>query len=377
MKKLNINRHSIYQVKVSTDLADYEWDRFVENEANGQYEQTSRWAQVKSVYGWDPVRVVFFSEGRIVTGIQILRKKFFKYFSVGYATKGPVFAIDSSDIVQRVIETINRVLPQYRIVYLLIQPPDDGLDIPEWLVRYGYKIDDTIDVVSATTTIDLSKTLDDIFKSLTKNNRRFIRHGERKGIRVREGTWEDIPLFYDMMKETCRRQGVAPNPPDVSFVIKLWRIFHPTGNVRLFLAEHKGVVISGVLAIPFGRVFRAWKLGWSGSLGHFKPNQVLFWEMIKWAKKNGYALFDFVGIDRNAAESILDGTHFSKVARGSSFFKLMFKGDIKLLPKAYFYIYNPLLRQLYSEFYSKVIRLKQSRSFLSRFVNHCVFKENE
>jgi hypothetical protein len=41
-------------VHVGQELADPAWDSFVETTRGGTYQQTSMWAEVKSLTGWRP-----------------------------------------------------------------------------------------------------------------------------------------------------------------------------------------------------------------------------------------------------------------------------------------------------------------------------------
>lgn len=335
-------------VEYSQDLMNPAWDSFVANQPFGQYEQSSKWAELKSIYGWRPIRFSLIRGGEILGGAQILTRRLPLIGGIGYVTKGPLYASNEPALLEMLVHGLCASARKYRLQYLIVQPPDNADGISSHFVSSGFRTDTMVDMVDATTVIDLRPDIEEIFRNMSKNNRRFIRHAERKGISVLEGSEEDIGTFFLLMLETCKRQGVAPNPPDAEFLHKLWRVFNPDGHAKLFLAAYRGEVISGVFAIPYGNVVRAWKLGWSGAHGDLKPNQLLFWEMIKWAKDQGYRYFDFVSVDRTAAEKVLEGAHFSRVATGHSFFKLMFGGQVRLLPTAYSYIYNPFLRAAYA-----------------------------
>ena len=60
--------------RVQTDLADPEWDSFVERTPGGHHVQSSLWAQVKAVVGWLLLRVIAVRDGVIVGGAQILTR---------------------------------------------------------------------------------------------------------------------------------------------------------------------------------------------------------------------------------------------------------------------------------------------------------------
>ncbi len=77
------------------------------------------------------------------------------------------------------------------------------------------------------------------------------------------------------MLETCRRQGVSPNPPSEDVLKTMWQLFHPKGYLRLFFLQHRDELVSGGLAVTLGDRFLFWKIGWSGKHGNMKPNEAL------------------------------------------------------------------------------------------------------
>lgn len=158
-----------------------------------------------------------------------------------------------------------------------------------------------------------------------------------------------------MMVSTCRRQKVAPNPPTEAFFQEMWRIFSPHASVKLFIAEVNGEILASAWVIAFRDTVRVWKVGWSGEHGNLRPNLVLWWEIIKWAKKNKYRYFDFVGIDPDAAHAVLQKRPLPERIRHSpSFFKLRFGGNVVMLPEAYEYIYNPIFRWGYNTIFPRI-----------------------
>jgi hypothetical protein len=112
---------------------------------------------------------------------------------IGYLTKGPFF--DSSQLTVRptLLGELKREARSYRV----LQPPDEAQKLEGALRGRGYREDPVPEVVSAITPIDLTRDLEEIFSDKSKNNRRFIRHGERRGVRVRPGDRSKVPFFRE------------------------------------------------------------------------------------------------------------------------------------------------------------------------------------
>ena len=295
----------LFKIKVSHDIEDRDWDTFLEQNPAGQYEQTSLWAQVKALYNWEPIRFVVYDEGKIVAGAQILMRKMAAIGAVGYISKGPVFAHYERKLVRIVINQLKSVTKKFRIQYLIINPPDKSKNLDVEIKQAGFEKGAIVSVAKATLIIDLGMELDDIFAHVKKKTRYDIRYGQRKGVIVRDGKKEEIGLFYQLMLSTCSRQKVSPNPSTEEFFQEMWRLFSPHDYIRLFIAEVNGEVLSSAWVVAFGDTVRLWKVGWSGNQGKLCPNQVLWWEIIKWAKRNKYCSLDFVGIDPDAARAVL------------------------------------------------------------------------
>jgi peptidoglycan pentaglycine glycine transferase (the first glycine) len=354
---------------LSRSLTDPQWDAFLASTPAGQFEQTSAWAKAKSIYGWRPIRLTVHQDGQLLGGAQILCRRLPLFGKIGYVSKGPVLGPSCQpEMVHRLLSDLHRIARQERILFLLAQPPDDGHALEGLLSNSGFRVDDTVGMITATTKIDLRPDVDAIFKNMESSNRKFIRRGQRAGVQVREGARGDIDLFFHLMSQSCRHQGVAPNPSVPDFIRALWGAFEPSGHVKLLFAEYKGAIVSGLFLIPFGDTVRAWKMGWSGGHPEVRPNQFLHWEAMQWAKNAGYSYFDFLGINRRIAEAILAGEGLYDVADGPAIFKLMFGGEVVLLPRAYACIPNPVLRSLHGAYIQHPRIADRLRRVVSRIV---------
>src|SRR4030043_1707929 len=128
LKKPEQFKDDIY-LNISQEMVNTSWDQFVENSLNGQYEQTSGWAKAKSIYGWQPVRIMVFKGEKIIGGVQILKKSFPFLGAIGYATKGPVFASYEKGLFIVLMDLLKKVLRKHRIQYFILQLPDQAKSV--------------------------------------------------------------------------------------------------------------------------------------------------------------------------------------------------------------------------------------------------------
>src|SRR5271157_4421491 len=95
-----------YEVQVSREMDDPEWDAFLRATPGGSYQQTSFWARAKSFVRLRPVRVVIKHSETIVAGAQMLIRRVRPLGAVGYVTRGPLVAREHPGLARQVIEEL-------------------------------------------------------------------------------------------------------------------------------------------------------------------------------------------------------------------------------------------------------------------------------
>ena len=352
-----------YSIEVSRDLEDRRWDEFVVRCPGGHHEQTSLWAQVKSCYGWRPVRGVVSRNGEVAGGFQLLTKSFKWGGKIGYVSRGPLAVSDDPRLLEIIASELDQLAKREGVVYLAVVPSYIGhAFLPFFRERSFIPKPDSIPptgLTMATLILDLSQELNQIWAHMRRDLRRLIRVGYRQGITVREGSEDDVEPFRRLMWALCERRGVSPTPPQSDFFQNLWSVFHPKGYVKLFFSEFERKPVAGGLVFAMGDSVRFWKTGWAGDNVKRNPSPVLWWEIIKWAKSSGFRYFDIVQIHLAHAKAILCGERIPSTKEyGMTFFKTSFGGQVILLPEALCKIYNPLLRLVVKRWGRQIMSLK-------------------
>jgi lipid II:glycine glycyltransferase (peptidoglycan interpeptide bridge formation enzyme) len=342
-----------YQAQISSEIEDREWDAFLAHTTGGHHVQTSLWAQVKAQLGWKVARLIVRCDGNIVAGAQVLIRPVPMVGTYGYLSKGPIFIGDDPFLVELVIRELKHLVKIYRIRNLVMQPPDNGQELEEKLADWGFLLSPDKLGLSATVVLDLDQDLDNVLAQMKSKTRYNIRLGRRKGISVREGTEQDMSAFYQMLSATGQRQGFVSNSEN--YYLDLWRILEPHGYCKLFLAEYQGEPVSGLLAITFGDTVLYKRGAWNGSHGNLRPNEVMHWSAIEWAKSQGYRFYDFEGIEPYVAKKMVQGEPIpSSATQSVTRFKIGFGGEIRILPETYSYIGSRLLKWSYRKGYPKI-----------------------
>ena len=314
----------------------------------GQFQQSSMWAKYKEYTGWVPYRTVFKSDNQIVCGFQLLMKKT-HIWNIGYISKGPVLNKENGIDIENTIDVMLDEVKQKNIIALVVQPPDNSIFIGEAFKKRLFHDVAMLGVIDATLLIPVEGGKESFEKSMTREKRRMIRQGIRCGVAVREGGRADIPLFFEMMSASCRRQGEGtPNPVSVESLGKLWENFNSHGCIRMTFAEYDREPLAGLLCIGFGDRVTLWKKGWSGKGREMHPNDILCLDAFSWACEKGYSVCDFAGLNTGIARALIGGNPLTDPQRASrDLFNLHFGGVPRLLPNAMIYLRNPLFHRAF------------------------------
>ncbi len=342
-------------MRIETNSApiDPTWDDFLASLPDGQHVQSSLWAQVKAELGWRAVRIHMHDHCQLVAGAQLLLKPLLVIGAIAYVPQGPLLRQLSAAVAEPLLAAIHRVARAHRVQYLVAQPPGRDCDMAALLNQHGFRQSALEVGPTATVRIDVTQDLDAILSQMKAKTRYNIRHGERRGITVREGGQKDVPLFYDALVATSRRQGFMPYPQ--SYFETMARVFEPSGKLKFFIAAYRGEPVSILLAIRFGHTVVYKKGAWFGRHGEHHPNEVLHWAAIKWAKSQGCHYYDLEGIEPQAAQSLLQGEPLPETLHGTvSHFKAGFGGEVVLLPQPYDYLYSSILRWTYQTVHPKI-----------------------
>jgi hypothetical protein len=122
-------------------------------------------------------------------------------------------------------------------------------------------------------------------------HRRNVRIAQKRGVYIEMGTGpEHLKAFYQLHVETRRQQGIPVQP---------WRFFKLLGknllNANLgsvFLARTEGKLIAALVLLKYGQTL-TYKYGASCKHSlNLRPNDLLFWTVIKWGCENGFKIFD-------------------------------------------------------------------------------------
>ena len=319
------------------EISCSEWNEFLSTQPDAHILQSGEWGELKSVFGWDAVRVV--KDG---LGAQILFRRLPLGLTFAYIPKGPVGA-SSPEINGKFWADVDMLCQKKHAVFLKLEQngwegdittvqPAEFLPSPQHIQP------------RSTLVVDLQGSEEHVFNSMKPKTRYNIRLAGRKEIVVHPT--DDLDAFYRLISVTSQREEF--NVHSLEYYCRVYDLFYPKGMCELFMADFEGQTLAAVMAFAFGKN-AYYFYGASGDVErNRKPTYPLQWETIRWAHAKGCTDYDMWGIpdeatdvDDDEAEAREDGLW------GVYRFKRGFGGSIKRAQPTLDRVYNPLLYKLY------------------------------
>jgi hypothetical protein len=227
---------------------------------------------------------------------------------VGYLPYGPLVTPEdpAADDVRRALVDALVSLGQRRLRILFVQPPEGAQDTSNDLLRRGFRPSSAGIAPQGSIRIDLTTDLAEIRSKFGKRLKSWTNRWESKGVTVRAGDERDIPLLAQLMAGSAQHQGYTPLPLD--YLTALYRELAVTGHAVLYVGEVDGVPVAADLMTGCGEMVRGRLSGFdrSGDAMRLSVPAAIRWEMIKWAKGQGYRWFDFGGLRPETLAALLD-----------------------------------------------------------------------
>jgi lipid II:glycine glycyltransferase (peptidoglycan interpeptide bridge formation enzyme) len=316
-----------------------EWNQYLLKQSDVHLLQTGEWGELKSAFGWEPVRIV---SGE--AGAQILFRKLPLGFTIGYIPKA--FNDQRSAISQELWSEIDVVCRQNRTIFLKLEPDLWDDQVPD---TSHLKLETSPHNIQPPRTIivDIKGSEDEILARMKQKTRYNIRLAEKKGVVVR--AWDDLEAFHKMMLVTGGRDGFGVH--SLEYYRRAYELLHPKQMGEILSAAYERKPLAALFVAQSGK--RAYYL-YGASTDEERnrmPTYLLQWEAMKWAKARGCEEYDLWGVpdeEEAALEANFETRHDG--LWGVYRFKRGFGGELKRAAQAMDRVYNPLLYWAYLRF---------------------------
>jgi peptidoglycan pentaglycine glycine transferase (the first glycine) len=325
------------------------WNDFVLTRG-GHILQTTAWADLKSRFGWSAQRVALARCDTLIAGAQILYRQLPLGLKFAYIPRGPVADPLNRETFATLLDALCAAARARGAFVLKIElntpTPSPSPVFDRGGVQVGLPIQPR-----TTIHVDLTRDLDIILAQMKPKWRYNIRLAERKDVRVRAGSADDIATFYRLLQVTGARDAFAIHAED--YYRAAFDLFTAQDAARLFIAEYAGEPLAAIFVTAFGEE-AIYLYGASGNAHRERmPNHALHWHAMQWAKSRGCARYDLWGIadtawaEAPAAENV-ESHGDTSLPHGLYQFKQGFGGEVVRYAGAYDVVFSRWRYALYT-----------------------------
>ncbi|HZB83182.1 MAG TPA: peptidoglycan bridge formation glycyltransferase FemA/FemB family protein [Rubrobacteraceae bacterium] len=280
-----------------------EWDGWLRSSPGGGHVlQSYEWGEFKRRLGWKPVRLVLEKDGEVVGLGQFLTYRTAPIPGVlMYCTKGPWLPWDDGEAARAFFEGVRAIASREGAHTIKIEPevPEQNKDTKAILGNAGFRKARYDLNLKSTLVVDLSLPEKDLLARMKGKTRYNVRLAARKGVEVVEPEFEESwETFYEWMKATSQRKEDYILRRSRDYLRSVMHAMHDAGQGHLFFAKHGGTPLAGMFVFTFGEKYWYMYGASSDKKRNLKPNYLLQWEVMRWAKRRGLTHYDMVGVPK-------------------------------------------------------------------------------
>lgn len=264
--------------------------------------QSYEWGELKRRWGWEPVRLVLERDGEVVGLGQFLAHGTMPIpGALWYCTKGPWLPWEDEEAVRAFFEGVAALARQRGAHTVKIEPEvlEGQRGAKAVLGEIGFRKARYDLNFKTTLIVDLERPEEEVLAGMKRKTRYNVRLAARKGVEVVEPEFDEgFDTFYAWMEDMARRKSgfVIRRPRE--YLRDSMRAMYDADQGRFFFAVHEGRPLAGMYFWNFGE--KGWYIfGVSGEeKANLKPNYLLQWEVMRWARRRGITYYDMVGIPK-------------------------------------------------------------------------------
>ena len=316
-----------YTTRELRSVTRAEWDGWLRGSPGGGHVlQSYEWGEFKRTSGWRPIRLVLEKEGEVLGLGQFLAYNTTPVPGVlMYCTKGPWLPWDDEEAVRTFFEGVRAIAGREGAHTVKIEPEvlEQQKDVKALLDEIGFRKARYDLNLKTTLVVDLSLSEEELLGRMKGKTRYNVRLAAKKGVEVVEPEFEEgWATFYEWMKATSERKEDYVLRRSRDYLRSVMRSMHDADQGHLFFAEHEGTPLAGMYVFTFGEKYWYMYGASSDEKRNLKPNYLLQWEVMRWAKGRGLTHYDMVGVPKS--EELNEGSSLWNVYK----FKEGFGGEI-------------------------------------------------
>lgn len=310
--------------------------------------QSWEWGAFKSRHGWSATHwLLTDANGTPRAAALVLQRRLWRLpWGLLYVPKGPLLDPTDLEAWDGILAHLERLGRRQRTIFVKLDP-DVSVDqdaVTGLLSRRRWRPSTEQIQFRNTMTLDLTQDEDTLLAEMKSKWRYNIRLADRRGVTVRAGSVDDLPLLYDMYRETALRDGFVIRPFD--YYRDAWGSFVESGLAHPLIAQVDGDPVAMLILFNFGAT--AWYMYGASRDRHRDkmPNHLLQWRALCWAKSIGCTVYDMWGAPDEPIESDpLWGVYRFKQGFGASLAQHIGAYDYPI-SRPWYWVYTVLMPRL-------------------------------
>lgn len=259
--------------------------------------QAWEWGDFRKKTGVKVIRLGVFDGKKITSGYQLTVHSIPKLpYSIIYLPKGPMPN-------QMMLKALTKIGEQENAILVKLEPNiGHPFDQPE--TNAHKKIKDFLLAnhcrdgqplfTRYTFQLDLTQTEEQLLARMKPKTRYNIRVSQRHGVKVtKDNSAKAFNTYLKLLWETTERQGFYAHTKDYHH--QMWQTLAPNGIYHLFLAKYQDQVLAAYVFFTFNQVLYYPYGASTRQHREVMAPHALFWEAIKFGKKQGCHTFDMWG----------------------------------------------------------------------------------
>jgi lipid II:glycine glycyltransferase (peptidoglycan interpeptide bridge formation enzyme) len=222
-----------------------------------------------------------------------------RLFTIAYVPFGPSLdpARERGGLLRGIADALRPHLPRGTIFIRFDLPWEKNGEAPDLTGRGVRKAGGDIQP-SSTVVVDISPSPEEILSGMKPKTRYNIRLSAKKGVIVSEGADRDMAAWYEVYRETSRRDRIAIH--GLGYYEDLFRSSREypgsAPKVTLLLARADGGMLAGNIVLLWKKTAIYLTGASSGEKRNLMPTYALQWEAMKRAKESGCTSYDLYGV---------------------------------------------------------------------------------
>lgn len=309
------------------------WDRVA-----GHPLQSWAWGQFRESTGLKVVRLVVSQGGQITSAWQLTFHPVpLLPLTIGYFPRGPFPATE-------MVNELRKIGKQQRAIFIQLEPniskSSNLITADLNLLRPSHHPLFT----KFTFVLDLTKPEEQLIKEMHHKTRYNIRLAQKYKVEVKEDNSDQaFHAYLRLTSQTIARQGFYAH--SLFYHQKMWEVMHKARIARLWTATYqKQILAAWIIFVWKDTVYYPYGASSREHKEVMAPN-LLLWEIVRWAKSEGFKFFDLWGA---LGPPPVGGHDPHDPWYGFNRFKQGYAPQLIELIGSYDLIINPLVYKLYA-----------------------------